>query len=555
MDRIVDLEKWLAEASSLEERIDALNALAWELRDRDPQRAHDLAQQSLASANKQDRSGEPYPKGKALALLTLGELSTRRETLGLALTFLQEAYGILESLPDLEIRADAAHSIGWAHFLMENFSESFEYLHTALMLFQQIGLREKEAAVQTSIGTVYSQTGSHAQAMEAFQLALQILDEKPASRSQAIALNNLSIAQIRIGNYPEALRNAQKGLNILRTLELHALEGSILETLSQAQFYLEDLSTAEETLLKSLALSREIGANSAEMEALMSLSKVYQRQGRLVQASELLLQTLQLADQRQLHNYQYRCHELLAKIYEESGQFEPALFHYRQFHAAMESSLMEAARFRVENLKVLYQVEKIRKEAEILKLQNTDIEREIEDRRRAHSELEKQAVTDPLTGLFNRRHLLTLGEYELENIRKSDGKFSMIMLDIDHFKQVNDTYTHSSGDQVLIQIAHQIKDASRKDDLCFRYGGEEFIILLLGTGFENAVEIAERIRTAVAGAPIQAHETTISVTVSLGVTQASAQDADLLSILERTDQALYLAKTGGRNQVAVRLSG
>lgn len=113
-------------------------------------------------------------------------------------------------------------------------------------------------------------------------------------------------------------------------------------------------------------------------------------------------------------------------------------------------------------------MEKIRKAAEILKLQNMAIEREIEDRRRDPSELEKQAVTDPLTGLFNRRHFLTLGEYELENVRNKGSLLSIVLLDIDHFKRVNDTYTQSTGDLVWIAIANLITEYSRKSDLCFR---------------------------------------------------------------------------------------
>ena len=552
-DQIAELEKWLAVTGSAVEKIDALNALAWELRDRDPIRAHDLAQQSLKEIKEQAAAGKPYPKGNALALLTLGELSTRRETCGLALTYLLEAYQILESLPDSEIRADAAHSIGWAHFLMENYAESFEYLQTSLNLYRQTGFGEKEAAVLTSLGTVYSKTGRHTQAMEAFQKVLQVLDDKPASRGKGITFNNLSIAQIRIGNYKEALHNAQKGLRIMKDLKLRALEASLLETLSQAYFNLGDLSSAEEALQTSLVISREIGIISAEMEAVLTLSKVYQSQGRLEPACDLLNQALQLMDKRQLHIYRYKCHEMLAKIHEGRGNLPAALAHYRQYHSAVQQALAESARFRLENLKTLYQVEKIRKEAEILKLQNLTLEREIEDRRRDHSELEKLAVTDPLTGLFNRRHFFTLGEYELEKSQKSGGLFSMIMLDIDHFKRVNDTYAHAIGDLVLTAIAGLISEHSRKGDLCFRFGGEEFTILLPGIGIEKSVEIAERVRKAIDTTPIEVNAQAIAITASLGVTQAQPQDAGLTAVIARADQALYQAKSAGRNRVAVQM--
>jgi diguanylate cyclase (GGDEF)-like protein len=97
-----------------------------------------------------------------------------------------------------------------------------------------------------------------------------------------------------------------------------------------------------------------------------------------------------------------------------------------------------------------------------------------------------------------------------------------------------------------------LRDTSRKEDLCFRYGGEEFILMLLGTGLERAVEISERVRKAVESTPAQTRQLSIPITVSLGVTQAVPQDPDLLTIVDRADRALYLAKSGGRNRVAVQ---
>ena len=169
-------------------------------------------------------------------------------------------------------------------------------------------------------------------------------------------------------------------------------------------------------------------------------------------------------------------------------------------------------------------------------------------RERADEETRRLATTDPLTGVFNRRTFIELAARELARSRRDGTPLSLMILDLDHFKQVNDTYGHLVGDEVLVAFANLVKDCARGGDLVVRYGGEEFCVLLPATPLAAALALAERIRIATATVALTARP--IKVTVSIGVTAYSGGiDATLESLLARADEALDRAKHEGRDRV------
>jgi diguanylate cyclase (GGDEF)-like protein len=163
--------------------------------------------------------------------------------------------------------------------------------------------------------------------------------------------------------------------------------------------------------------------------------------------------------------------------------------------------------------------------------------------------MEKLAVTDSLTGLNNRRYFFELGQSEVERARRYHRHLSAILLDIDHFKHVNDTYGHLGGDIALQAVAQCCRKATRKSDLIGRYGGEEFAILLPETDLEDATRVAERLRQIIEEKYIVYKDGQISLTASLGVAYLDGRGDTLDNLLDRSDQNMYEAKQAGRNQV------
>jgi diguanylate cyclase (GGDEF)-like protein len=170
--------------------------------------------------------------------------------------------------------------------------------------------------------------------------------------------------------------------------------------------------------------------------------------------------------------------------------------------------------------------------------------------------LNEISIHDQLTGLFNRREMDRLLEQELERVHRYGHPFSLIMIDIDHFKSVNDQYGHPIGDQVLRWLADIMKARVRKTDRCIRFGGEEFAIILPETKKENALIVAEWLRKKIAESPFwvkypDGTQVEISITISLGIADAPGYAKDKDRLIQAADQALYQAKKNGRNQVVI----
>ena len=175
--------------------------------------------------------------------------------------------------------------------------------------------------------------------------------------------------------------------------------------------------------------------------------------------------------------------------------------------------------------------------------------RQIQQAKADQEKLERLANLDSLTGLYNRRVILDRLNERIKYVRRYGEELSLIMLDIDHFKKVNDQYGHLIGDGVLEGIAVLVQRNIRDTDVVGRYGGEEFIIILLKTGLSSALGVAERIRKAIQGAEMKDSEGNVfSVTVSEGVSSYKPAE-DERSLISRADDALYRAKENGRNRV------
>ncbi|MCI0521443.1 MAG: diguanylate cyclase, partial [Chloroflexi bacterium] len=173
-----------------------------------------------------------------------------------------------------------------------------------------------------------------------------------------------------------------------------------------------------------------------------------------------------------------------------------------------------------------------------------------------YAELQRLAITDPLTGLYNRRGLAELGAREMERARRYNRPLAAIMLDIDHFKVFNDTYGHPAGDLALCILAERGLRSLRELDILARYGGEEFFILLPENDLDGAFQAAERLRLAICETPFTFQEKSACLTISLGVCRADEDTHSLDDLIARSDMALYLAKQGGRNKaVAINPAG
>ena len=195
-------------------------------------------------------------------------------------------------------------------------------------------------------------------------------------------------------------------------------------------------------------------------------------------------------------------------------------------------------------------IKPVRLEELLLRLKRVLKERDLtQERVRMMEKLQRLAITDGLTKLHNSRSFYSQLEVEVDRYNRYKHSLSLLLLDIDRFKNYNDTFGHLEGDKVLVRISQMIKSCLRKLDTAYRYGGEEFTVILPETGCEEAVLVAERIRNVVQEEVFRPEkDKEISITISVGATQY-AENEELSTFIQRADKAMYLSKQKGRNRV------
>ncbi len=184
------------------------------------------------------------------------------------------------------------------------------------------------------------------------------------------------------------------------------------------------------------------------------------------------------------------------------------------------------------------------------------IKEDITERKRMEAELQRLATTDSLTGVLNRRQLAQVTEQELKRAHRYGHKTSVLMLDLDYLKQINDSYGHGAGDLAINRTAQIMKDNVRETDFIGRFGGDEFVIILPETDCDHATMLAERLRSSVAAQTLLFGVDKFTISISLGLTCLACDENDPVpafsTVTTLADQALYAAKAAGRNCVRVR---
>ncbi|MEC9262285.1 MAG: GGDEF domain-containing protein [Pseudomonadota bacterium] len=178
------------------------------------------------------------------------------------------------------------------------------------------------------------------------------------------------------------------------------------------------------------------------------------------------------------------------------------------------------------------------------------LDQEAEKRLNVLRQFHQDGIHDPLTGLKNRRYMDSFLKMECDLIKRQTVGGTLVVVDIDHFKRINDTYGHNAGDKVICEVAHRLEKRLRDSDVACRWGGEEFVLFLHNTSGYQAFSTCEELRTLIQHHQVESESCSLQVTVSFGITTLQTQDSPQ-SVFARADEALYQAKIMGRNQVHV----
>ena len=547
--QIQDFENDLAQANSVQSKIDALNNLAWKLRISQRTRATDLSREAITLSKTGEYANQHYYRGLAKGLITLAFLDSEAGKLDTAASQCIEALSYIEDQYSSEIYIDGFFTLSWIFYYLGDVPSALDYGLQALKLSQELKLRDREAWALDSVASFYRDSE---QSVEMHERALKIFENLHDLEGQARVLNNWACVLLDKGDSPAALEKSKQCLQLIRKHSMKKDEIFISGTMSEILIDMGEYSQAQEILQSAISLADTYGPDISYVYLLVAMGQTYLAQNELEQAETYFLEALAVATNLEIRRERMRCHQHLSEVYERWGSFEQALEHYKIYHALKESIAGESSARQIATLKMSHQVETLKSYAEIQRLQNEKLKLEIEEHKRIQAILENLATRDPLTNLNNRRHFLLLAEKEWHRALRYKHPFTVLMLDLDHFKQINDHYGHSIGDQALISVAGIIQAALRASEIAGRYGGDEFAIILPETTAKNGLVVSKRICNEIIEQVIQTETGPIALTASIGVAGLSDKNRNSISsldtLLNRADKALYKAKRAGKNQ-------
>jgi len=538
-------------------RVSELILLAAKASDVDARRSLALAVEAREAARAQ---GDERQRGEALYWegCALDHLLEH----GRALAAFQDALAIAEARGDGNARARLLRSIGFTFDELGDFPGALDHHLRALEIEEAAGNTAGRAATLRTIGIVYSRSGDPDTGLDYFKRSLLLCAEAGDDIGRAKTLNNIGVNLNDVGRHEESLSVLNESLRLYRRAGLTLQHSGTLVNLGLTLEKLGRPTEAEASFQEALLLAEATGHMFGVVDALLSLGRLAAAQGRTADARTRLESALAGAERHNLKQPICECCDALATLHEQCGEFREALALHRRFHAFEREVLRQSSERQLRAVQTRYQLAAAQREAEIHRLRHVelaDANAELEqlnyslrtaDQQKSKllEQLERQTYEDSLTGLGNRRLLDKRLADEFSRAIRHDRPLAVALLDIDHFKRVNDRYSHAVGDATLKELARLLVATVRHTDLVARFGGEEFVLVLVETDAAAAQWACEKLRLAVATHDWKRVHSGLGLTVSVGYC-ADTTVAGFERMLAIADRNLYVAKSKGRNCV------
>jgi diguanylate cyclase (GGDEF)-like protein len=483
------------------------------------------------------------------------------------------------------------------------------YLVEALELFTALDNQRQMAACQNEIGSAYLALGDCADALEFFEASLSTSEGLNSQKGRQVNLMCIAQAQRQLGQLDQALEYAGRSLELVlesedtheasevqsfigemhtligrRALETGAPETGVLETgvlgtsandqaqtafemarvalsqsleranlLANPEYQamaltglvgvltdLERFDTASRFGQDALKIATKLPNPAVRARTLVAIGRLRSRADKPNQALESFKQALEVFETLGQRDEAAQVHRELANVYKNLEQFAPALQHFERFYELDAQVRSQGAERRAQALTVKVDLERAHFEAELHRVRASELSA-------LNERLERQTREDGLTGLSNRRHLEEFMRQAFSAAQDHATALSVVLLDIDHFKAVNDRFSHATGDRVLQAVATLMREHINPDELAGRFGGEEFV-LVLHSNPRDTYERAEKLRQAIQDYAWTGIEAGLEVTLSLGWSaQTNLENHERM--LSNADAMLYAAKRAGRNRV------
>jgi diguanylate cyclase (GGDEF)-like protein len=530
------LEAQLHEPLPVHERVRVLNEIAERLYERDAARGVEYAREAIELARATGDAG-----GEAQALYCLGRNLYSMADYPAVFETQNAALALFRNLEDGHGEARCANLLGIAHRQLADYGHALESYEVALKGFREAGDLQWQARVLSNIGNIEIQLGNFTAALELFEQALDLRAEVGDDEGAGFDLNNAAFGHVQravelrtTGNLEGAqleaelaLRMLDRALAIARQYEYRRLEAFVLQTMGEAYQAMAQPHVALEMSAGFLALAVESGDKWIEAYGRACVGELRHQTGDHPAARQDLEAALAAFEALGAADQMARVLRALSQVHEAEGDYATALGCMRKSGTIEQRLRSEEAESRARALATRRRLDQARLESERYR---------------------RLAMEDSLTGLANRRQLDDRLQALLREARKAGAAITVALADVDHFKGINDRFSHAVGDEVLKCVGEILRAHCRLGDLAGRYGGEEFMLLFRNLDMRAAGEICERIRRAVEAYDWKSIHPHLGVTLSMGLASSASFD-EAQGILDAADHWLYEAKHHGRNQI------
>jgi diguanylate cyclase (GGDEF)-like protein len=494
-----------------------------------------------------------------------------------ALADYDRGIGLARDMEDSALLATGLSNRGQMLSIIGVHGKALADLLESRRLFEQLGLTEPASQSFLNIGTAYRRLGYPDKAREYLKQSIEHSEHVGDHGTLGASLAQLGFIDEESGHYDNALAAEQRSLEMTVAngdrSNIASTKVSIASVLNHLHRYQDALKTLDEAEAEFAA----IGDHSYDGMASTMRGSALAGLGQHRKAIESFTRAETTTDIQSNPRYQEILYDAKARSLEASGQPALALEAYKRYLTAHEEVTRQRTDEQAQMLREQFDSDRSNLENARLKAEQTLKDRQVEALQRVRAwqqaamvllaillallalfvirqlgrlrSWKRMASIDPLTGVANRRGVEQFTALAMREARVRREPLSVLAIDIDEFKRINDSLGHAAGDKVLIAIARACEEALREGDLLGRIGGEEFLVVLPRGAVDHAADIAERLRRRVETLPLDEIAANLRATVSVGVAEMSAGDSGFPDLEQRADAALYRAKAAGRNRV------
>lgn len=529
------------------EEIDTLNNQAYLARASDPTFARELTNKVLLRARKIS-----YQRGIGQAIRTLAAIEAKINPVE-AYMLANRAIAILEHEGDESGVASALmtifcyyHHIGW-------YEESLKVLQDAYEMATRSGNRYVAVIALYNMGVNSEERNDIDAAINYYSMAID--ESKDGVNDSAHWMSRTAYAKLNSfrdsdPRWIEELREARVALlkidNISAACDSHT---SLALLFSERGLYKEAIFEMRRGRLLAAKHSQSPTISSM----LLDLGEIYIKYGRHYAALRTFKRSYNYAQETGYAMSECRSLERMAFVEQELGLYKKSLTHLYQHIKLKEKLISEQSENRLKDLQTFHKLEMVQAEASLARQKNDELatinhelQNALEQQSRLQKELMRMASTDDLTGAVNRRQLVNDGTLEMERFRHVGAPFVVTILDVDHFKRINDSFGHAAGDEVLRRLTKCCKEHLRRFDVFGRLGGEEFCIIHHDTDVQGAVAAVKRLMESISEIETRDVIGDTNLTVSMGISEVRKGNDSFYDVLHDADMALYEAKNAGR---------